>query len=167
MPDDLSQHWVARKQELLDESDLTTSLVTKVDALSKAAIDLAFIKKEAQILKAESDHREAQKKRSTDLEERLARLKEMAEYQIRDIQTALKESLLQAKFHSEKLADQDEAARRAKMEQAEKEYVVFLDKVTTNCAAYIEQIMHMDQERLATALREFNTEVGKWLLPEV
>jgi hypothetical protein len=167
MPDDLSVHWFARKQELQGEGDLATSLVTKVDALSKAAIDLAFIKKEAQILKAKSSYKEMQRTRATDLEARNRYLKELAESQIRDIQSTLEKTLLEAKDHSERLVEQDLKVSQLRMGQAEKEYSDFLDKVTTNCASYIEQIMLMDQEHLAKALQEFNTEVSKWLLPEV
>lgn len=166
MPDDLATHWVARKQELQGEGDLATRLVSKVDALSRASIDLAIMRKEASIYKATEECALFDKNGDAALQEKMAELNQIAEEQIRQTQEYL------AKIKKElqdNLSEQKERKRKncqAQITQIEKEYADFVASVTTNCAAYVEKIMQMDHERLSLALREFNTEVSKWLLPE-
>jgi len=154
------------QQEAQKLYELASSLVVKVDALTRAALDLAKLRKEAKLKTITRTRNRLEEESGGQCAVSLSTFKRDTEKEIRGLQERVVAYEQELNDRHKERVERYENSWRAMQSQILHEHDVFVEKVTTNCAAYIERVMKLDKNQLVEALKDFESEISKWLLPE-
>lgn len=154
------------QKEAQELYELASSLVTKVDALTRASLDLARLRKEARLKTLTKTRNRLEQQSDANCIESLDLFKKETEKEIQALQDRVVHYEAELRDRHKGSVEHYENNWRTMSGLVNREYEAFVNKVTTNCTEYIERVMKLDKEQLSTALKEFDVEISKWLLPE-
>jgi hypothetical protein len=157
---------MTEKSPMQQREDLLTTLVGKVDALTRASLDLALLRRDAQSRKAAAVMNERRDAAVTAKTGNIETMSRSIEARIRELRTRLDFDIIAVGEVTDKELERIENDNAARMAALEKEHAIFVERVTANHQRYVSYLEKAELAELQRAVKMFNTDVSSWILPE-